>query len=244
MRAAEREGGSRRAIGRRGALVALPALIVAAACARPMAAWSQAPAFDLTQLMQALALVRSGNASFIEKRSVAMLDRTLESSGRLSFEAPDTFVRETLKPRQERVAVVGNQVTMSRGERSRTMVLDAVPEASILVEAMRGTLTGNRDAIERQFTATVTGNAARWVLELVPRDARLREQVISVRVSGQQSLVREVAVALADGDRSVMTIEPHAVASRPASGPAFRPAPAPAAPAPAGRASGAASASG
>ena len=45
-----------------------------------------------------------------------MLERTLESSGRLSFEAPDTFVRETLKPRRDRVAVVGNTLTMSRGE--------------------------------------------------------------------------------------------------------------------------------
>jgi hypothetical protein len=37
-----------------------------------------------------------------------MLDRTLQSSGRLSFKAPDSFVRETLKPRHEKLAVDGN----------------------------------------------------------------------------------------------------------------------------------------
>ncbi|MEP6875101.1 MAG: LolA-related protein [Burkholderiales bacterium] len=173
----------------------------------PMFAGAQA-VFDLAPLMQLLAQVKAGEAVFTEKRSVKMLERTLESSGKLSFEAPDTFVRETLKPRQERLAVVGNMVTMSLGSRSRTVPLDSVPEAAVIVEAIRGTLTGNREAIERNFAATVTGDAARWSLELVPRVPRLRELVLSVRVSGQQAIVREVVVAMSDGDRSVMSITP------------------------------------
>jgi outer membrane lipoprotein-sorting protein len=190
---------------RRRALVSLLALVGAGTL--PAVARAQA-ALDLAQLMRLLGQVKSGEAVFTEKRTVAMLERTLESSGKLSFEAPDTFVRETLKPRHERVAVVGNMVTMSLGQRSRTVPLDSVPEAAIIVEAIRGTLTGNRDAIERNFTASVTGAATRWTLELVPLVPRLRELVISVRVSGQQSLVREVIVAMADGDRSVMSITP------------------------------------
>jgi len=191
---------------RRRALASLLAL--AGAATWPMLTRAQGTAFDLTELMQLLAKVKAGEAVFTEKRSVAMLERTLESSGRLSFEAPDTFVRETLKPRQERLAVVGNMVTMSTGQRSRTVPLDSVPEAAVIVEAIRGTLTGNRDAIDRNFSASVTGNAARWTLELVPRTPRLRELVLSVRVSGQQAVVNEVVVAMADGDRSVMSITP------------------------------------
>ena len=183
------------------------ALLGAGAAALALPARAQG-AFDLVQLMRTLAQVKAGEATFVEKRSVAMLERTLQSSGRLSFEAPDTFVRETLKPTRERIAVVGNEVTMSRGTRSRTLPLDSVPEAAVIMEAIRGTLTGNRAAIERNFSATVSGTAERWSLELVPHLPRLRELVISVRVSGQQALVREVAVAMADGDRSVMTIEP------------------------------------
>lgn len=179
-----------------------------------------APGFDLVQLMRSLAQVKAGEATFTETRSVALLERTLESSGRLSFESPDTFVRETLKPRRDRVAVVGNTVTMSQGGRSRTVALDSVPEAAVIMEAIRGTLTGNRQALERNFTTSVSGTPQRWALDLVPRDWRLREQVSSVRVSGQQALVREVLVALADGDRSVMTIEPVAAGSKPVDAPA------------------------
>ena len=94
--------------------------------------------------MALLGQARSGEATFTETRRVEMLDRTLMSSGRLSFRAPDKFIRETLKPHHEKLAVDGNTMTMTVGERSRTMQLDASPEASVLVEAVRGTLTGNR----------------------------------------------------------------------------------------------------
>jgi hypothetical protein len=72
-------------------------------------------------------------------------------------------------------------LTMSLGERSRTVQLDSAPEAAVIVEAVRGTLTGNREALERLFDTRVSGSAERWSLELVPRDLRLRGQVASVR---------------------------------------------------------------
>ena len=194
---------------RLGAIAAtLVALALASAVALAPLGNAFAASFDLEALTALLAKVRSGEATFVETRRIEMLDRTLTSSGRLMFKAPDVFVRETLKPRHEKLAVDGNTLTMSIGERSRTLQLDASPEAAVIVEAIRGTLTGNRAALERLFETRVGGDAAAWTLELVPRDLRLRGQVASVRVSGRESAVREVRVLLADGDHSVMTIEP------------------------------------
>jgi outer membrane lipoprotein-sorting protein len=196
----------RAAVGR----VALAAVAVLAPGLEAAAA-----GFDLAALTVLLGRVTSGEATFTESRRIEMLDRTLQSSGRLSFRAPDLFVRETLRPRREKLAVNGNTLTMSLGERSRTMQLDASPEAAVIVEAVRGTLTGNRESLERLFDTAVSGSADAWTLELVPKDARLRGQVAQVRVSGRASVVREVQVLLADGDRSVMTITPVAAGRAP-----------------------------
>ena len=188
------------------------AWLVAAALALSLCGIARAQAaFDLAQLTDLLGRVKAGEASFVEKRQVQVLGRTLESSGRLSFRAPDAFSRETLSPRHEKMEVNGNVLTLSIGERSRTMQLDSSPEAAVIVEAIRGTLTGNRNALERSFAATVAGGAASWTLDLVPRDQHLRELVGSVRLLGHESAVREVQVRLADGDRTTMTIEalPH-----------------------------------
>jgi hypothetical protein len=176
-----------------------------------------AQAFDLAALMQLLGAARAGEATFVERREVRDLDRPLVSKGRLSFRAPDTFVRETLEPRRERLAISGDTLEMSAGGRRRSVPVDAVPEAGLIVEAIRGTLTGNRASLERLFDARVTGTPDQWWLDLVPREARLRDAVQSVRVGGQRELVREVDVYLAGGDRSYMAIEPtptHADAPR------------------------------
>ena len=193
-------------------LVALRACVLACSLAAVAGSALAASAFDLAQLTALLGRVKSGAATFVEKRRIEMLDRTLESSGRLSFRSPDIFVRETLRPRREKLEVDGNRLTMSIGDRSRTLQLDAAPEAAVIVDAIRGTLTGNRDVLERQFESTVGGSAEAWTLDLVPRDLRLRGQVAAVRLLGRDSMVREVQVLLADGDRSTMTIEPAPVA--------------------------------
>jgi Outer membrane lipoprotein carrier protein LolA-like len=117
-------------------------------------------------------------------------------------------VRETLLPRREKLSVVGNTLTLTQGTRVRTLALDATPEAALMIEAIRGTLTGNRDALERLFKARVSGDARQWHLDLAPRDWRLQSQLRFIRVSGRDGVVREVAVTMADGDRSVMSIEP------------------------------------
>jgi outer membrane lipoprotein-sorting protein len=165
-------------------------------------------AFGLEDLMRTLASVKEGEASFTERRTVAGLDQPLLSSGRLSFTAPDRFERVTLKPRREALQVNGNTLTMSQGSRSRTLALDAVPEAQIMVEAVRGTLTGNQAALQKYFSTQVGGAAERWSLDLKPLDAKLRGTIAAIRVSGRQAEVQEITLELADGDRSVMKIEP------------------------------------
>lgn len=179
-------------------LLALPLLALA----------TSASALELTELMGLLAQTRSGEARFVEQRHVQGLGKPLQSSGTLSFTAPSRFARQTLLPRPEAMVVDGNQVTLTRNGRSRQMALDAVPEMALLVQAVRGTLTGDGAALRQAFKLTLNGQAAQWSLQLEPQDARLAAAVSYIHVTGRRGELRGVEVQLADGDRSVMTIEP------------------------------------
>ena len=98
---------------------------------------------------------------------------------------------------------------MSLGEHSRTLQLDAAPEAAVIVEAVRGTLTGNRAALERLFETAVSGSADAWTLEPWCRATcacAARSRRCGSR--GKAASRARSQVLLADGDRSVMTIEP------------------------------------
>jgi outer membrane lipoprotein-sorting protein len=190
---------------RRQACVALVAL---AAGAPALAA------FDFDDLMATLAQRKTGEARFAEERFVSGLDRTLNYTGTLSFSAPDRLERQTVTPRRESFVVEGNQLTLQRGERVRRLPLDSVPELAAMAAAMRGTLSGDGSALRRHFKATVDGSAARWTLTLVPLDFRLLGVVRLLRIDGLLADVRVVELQLADGDRSVTTIEPVAPKAR------------------------------
>lgn len=168
------------------------------------AAW----AWELPELMSLLAQNRSGEARFTEQRWVSELGQPLQSSGTLSFVAPDRFTRTTLSPTQESMSVQGNTVVLKRGNRSRTLSLDATPEVAAIVEAVRGTLMGQGDVLRQHFTPRLSGAAAQWTLELVPLEARLAGQVSQVSISGVRQELHTVEIKLADGDRSLMRIEP------------------------------------
>jgi outer membrane lipoprotein-sorting protein len=186
------------------------ALVLAVAfCAAP--AW----AFDLPELMGLLAKQKSGEARFTEQRFVHGLEGPLDASGTLSFDAPDKLVRRTLSPRIETMAVDGNTLTLSRGGRNRTLALDSMPELLGLVEAMRGTLSGDGATLQRYFKSTVSGTPARWTLDLTPIDSRLAAQVRSMRISGRASDVLGLEMEFVGGDRSVMNISPNAPAAVP-----------------------------
>ena len=164
--------------------------------------------FDLSALAALLAQRKTADARFVEERFVAGIDTPLRSSGTLSFSAPSRFVRTTTEPRPEVMAVDGNEVVLQRGGRTRRMSLDAVPEATALVEAIRGTLTGDVAALRRHYSARVDGNAAGWVLTLTPIGQRLGTQVKVLELAGTGADLRHIEVTLSGGDRSVMTIEP------------------------------------
>jgi outer membrane lipoprotein-sorting protein len=184
---------------RRGARRMLLAMLCAA---------GPACAFDLPELMGLLAVRKQGEAGFIEQRYVRGFDGPLAASGTLSFEAPDRLVRRTLSPRPETMSVEGNRLTLSRSGRTRSMTLDSAPELQGLVEAMRATLAGNTQVLQRYFTSKVAGSAEGWTLDLAPVDPRLAEQVTALRLSGKAGEVLGVEMELRGGDRSVMTISP------------------------------------
>ncbi len=165
-------------------------------------------AFDLPELMGLLAQQKSGEARFTEQRFVRGLEGPLDSSGVLSFSAPDRLTRRTLSPRPETMAVEGNTLTLSRGGRTRTMALDSMPELLGMVEAMRSTLGGNTQTLQGYFRTTVSGSGNKWTLGLVPVDERLAAQVRSVNITGRGGEVLGVEMEFIGGDRSVMTITP------------------------------------
>lgn len=172
-------------------------------CLLAAPAWA---GWDIEQLMKALAGNRVSRATFVEKKFIAMLDAPVTSSGELLFTPPDRLERRTLKPRPESVILEGGVMTMTRGQRQMALKLQEYPAVGALTESIRGTLAGDREALEKHYTLKLEGSEARWSLVLAPREAKTRAIVLEIRIDGERGEVRTVEIEQSDKDRSVMTI--------------------------------------
>lgn len=182
----------------------LPVIVVLAAFAG--AAHCDDASEMLPQLMQRLAVRRHGHATFVERQFIAILDRPLQSSGELFYDAPDRLEKRTLEPKPESLVLDKGTLSVRRGARSYALSIADYPQIAPFIDSIRATLAGDLVALERNYALSIEGAADGWALVLVPRDAKLRALIARIRMTGAGDLIREVTVERADGDRSVMTI--------------------------------------
>lgn len=163
--------------------------------------------WDIDQLMRGLAQTRSDRASFVEKKFIAILDRPVESSGELVYTAPDRLEKRTLKPRPESMTVDGDTLTIERGRQKHRLQLQEYPELAAFIDSLRGTLAGDRRALERNYRLRLGGTLDRWTLELQPIDEKMLTVIKTIRMAGARDALSSIEINQADGDRSLMLIE-------------------------------------
>ena len=165
--------------------------------------------WSLPALMARLAETRSGVARFEERRFLQLMSVPLQSSGVLSYTAPDRLEKQTLLPRPGRLSLVGDRVTIEReGERTQTIALGDYPEIGALVEGLRATMAGDLPTLERYYLVTLQGNAGDWSLRLQPKSERSRKLVREIRIAGHGGFLTRIDTEESDGDRTEMAITP------------------------------------
>jgi hypothetical protein len=172
------------------------------------AAAAGAPAPLLDELLKLLAARQHGHVAFTEVQQLAVLERPLESSGELEYEAPERLVKRTLRPKAETLTLDHGVLSAQRGHRTYVLELRAYPQVVPFVESIRATLAGDRATLERLFNVGFDGTLAGWTLQLVPRDAALAAAVRDIRISGERAAIHTVEIRQSDGDRSLLTLGP------------------------------------
>ena len=181
--------------------LATAALLLSLCCVPAFAAW------DVAQLMQGLAQNKSGRASFVEKKYIALLDKPVESSGELLYTAPDRLEKRTLKPKPESLLIENGRLTVERGKRRLVLRLQDYPELVAFTESIRGTLAGDIAALKRIYNLDLEGSEERWTLTLRPIETRMLDVVQHIRIGGSRAEVKSIEIEQTDKDRSVMLID-------------------------------------
>jgi hypothetical protein len=157
--------------------------------------------------MHGLAQTRSDQASFTEKKYLAMLEEPVESSGELFYIAPDHLEKRTLKPEPEVMILDHDSLVIERGHKNYHLQLQDYPELAAFIDSIRGTLAGDRMALERNYRLSLEGTADSWALQLLPVDEKMQAVVRRIRIAGVGYAVRSIEITQTDDDSSIMLIE-------------------------------------
>lgn len=164
--------------------------------------------WDIDQLMQTLASVSSSRASFVEKKSIAVLDKPVESSGELFYSAPDRLEKRTLKPKVENMLLDKDKLIVEQRGKKRVLALQSYPEIAAFIDSIRGTLAGDRKSLERTYQLNLAGDAQNWSLTLLPIENKMQKIVAKISIAGSGNALQTIDILQADGDSSRMTITP------------------------------------
>jgi len=168
-----------------------------------------AESWGLEDLFAGFAKIPSSNARFTETREIGMLTAPLESSGTLSYRRPDFLEKRTLQPQPEGLRLEGDRLTLTQADgASRTLSVSAMPEIQTYVESIRATLRGDVPSIMRFYEVALEGAPQDWRMQLTPRAEEARKIVQRIVIAGGDTTIRRIEVLQADGDRSVMNIQP------------------------------------
>jgi outer membrane lipoprotein-sorting protein len=167
---------------------------------------AQAADIDMKSLMQQFAASKNTKAEFTERKYVRILDAPVESSGDLTFHAPDRLEKRTKLPRPETMLIEGNKVSIERGSFKRSMMLDEFVDMASLVKSLTATFRGDQAGIEKYFGWTLSGPVHKWQLVLKPKSTKLFITLREIRFAGEGGYVHTVETTLTDGDWSLMTL--------------------------------------
>lgn len=162
----------------------------------------------LDSLMALLAQRRHGVADFEETQYLSVLKRPAQSSGVLSYDAPDHLEQRTLKPRPQSMVLDHGMLTLQIGSHQRTLRLQDYPQIAPLIDSVRATLAGDRAALAQRFEIRCEGDLEHWQLLLRPLEPKLASMVRRIRLAGERDAILQVEVQQSDGDRSLMRITP------------------------------------
>lgn len=164
--------------------------------------------WGLPQLMQSLAQKQSSQGKFTERKFLSVLNKPLESSGTISFQAPGHLEKHTLVPKEESLVLDQGVLTIDSKARNikRTLVLQEYPAVWAFVESIRSTLAGDLPMLERFYTVKLEGGATKWRMQLLPLELKTREVVREIVITGRGNRVVSIDTSESNGDRSSMTV--------------------------------------
>lgn len=156
---------------------------------------------DSGWILSKLAQPAPMRTSFVEVRGSRLLKNPLRLHGEYRRPDDDTLIRDVRSPYAETTTIRGDQATIARaGKPARTFSMSRAPQLAGMQASFGALLGGDQRAIARDFNVSTQGSRAQWRMQMVPKQAALKQYVRDITLYGRGSELRCIETRAARGD--------------------------------------------
>lgn len=164
---------------------------------------------NLTDLLHMFSQSKQSEVDFDEEKYAFYLDVPIKSSGHLKFSAPNKLDKFILKPEKVSQKIVGETLTINDGKKTHIIDLNDHPEFSVILRSIISVLSGNLQALKKDFKVTFESETSGWVLTLKPHDSFTSSFVDSIQMYGKKNIFNKMIVKEPNNDYSVTHLHNH-----------------------------------
>jgi hypothetical protein len=162
---------------------------------------------DTDTLIESIKRPAPANISFVEVRFSRLLKQPTIVAGQLSFLGAGRFDRIVERPYRERTEISNDSVRVAReNEPERSFALNRAPEMRAMLQTFSALLSGDQDAIKRDFQINAQGDAQQWSLDLVPLDSHIQRRLNLISIMGNNDTPQCFSIYTREGGVSIMLL--------------------------------------
>ena len=170
---------------------------------------ADAKSLDLTTLLQMFSQQQQSHVDFVEEKHAFYLDTPIKSSGYLTFSAPNKLSKFILKPEKVSQQITGDTLTINNGKKTHIVDLNEHPEFSIILRSLVSVLSGDQQALKKDFKVSFESQPDGWALSLRPHDSFVSSYVELIQMFGNKNIFNKMIVKEPNNDYSITRLSNH-----------------------------------
>lgn len=164
---------------------------------------------ELPELLKQFARQQQSTVDFNEEKYTSFLKQPIKSSGNLQFIAPDKLNKFIKEPEEISHKITGNELEIKHNKKTHVISLNDHPEFSIILRSIISLLSGNHEALRKDFKISFESKASTWTIILTPHDSYISEYVESIKMFGDKNKLTKIIVTEPNNDHSITHIYNH-----------------------------------
>ena len=161
---------------------------------------SFAQSMKITDLFQALSLIKTEQKAFTETQQDPFLNILQTRSGIMHYQSPSLLEQHYQTPIKGKIIFTPTQITIDFPNRTLEFSVEQFPEISLFSQTILTLLNGDLEALRNNFTLTFQAKKnVTWQLDLTPTN-QLKKHLQSINVTGIQSDITSILLTKRSGE--------------------------------------------